>query len=138
MKQDAIMRNVKSLLHRRSHVPIVDRRKCAVKKLDEMERNLQLRSEEWGYKTVLLALCIWTVFNIYQAVENGTELNMLPCLILCLSVCVQGFTQIVMKRNMIAGDEDDKEPNRLLQTVVAGIVLVAVILSVGAYFLLKK
>jgi len=39
---------------------------------------------------------------------------------------------------MIAGDEDDKEPNRLLQTVVAGIVLVAVILSVGAYFLLKK
>jgi len=108
-----------------------------MKKTDEMGRNIQLRSEAWGYKTVLLALSIWTVFNICQSLKNGTELKMLPCLILCLSVCVQGFSQIAMKRKMIDGDEEYKEPNKLVQTIVAAIVVITVIIAVGAFFLLK-
>ena len=34
-----------------------------MKKMDEMDRDIQLRSEEWGYKTALLGLCAWTGFN---------------------------------------------------------------------------
>ena len=108
-----------------------------MKKIDEMDRNIQLHSEEWGYKTVLLALCIWTVFNIYQALANGAELEMTPCLVLCLSVCVQGFSQVVMKRKMIADDEEYKEPNKLMQAIISTIVIITLILSVGAYFFLK-
>ena len=108
-----------------------------MKKMDEMDRNIQLRSEEWGYKTILLALCVWTVFNIYRAITNGTKLDMLPCLILCLTMCVQWLSRAAMKRKMIAGDEEYKEPNRLVQAIIAAIVIVVVVLSVGAYFLLK-
>ena len=49
------------------------------------------------YKTALFGLCGWTVFNIYQSITKGIELEMLPCLILCLSISVQGFTQIAIK-----------------------------------------
>lgn len=108
-----------------------------MKKMDEMDRNIQLRSEEWGYKTVLLALCAWTLFNMDQSLVNGAKLEMLPCLILCLSICVQWFSQIAMKRKMIAGDEEYKEPNKLVQAIVVAIVIVAVVLSIGAYFFLK-
>ena len=53
-----------------------------MKKMDEMDRDIQLRSEAWGYKTALLGLCAWTGFNIYQALVVGGKLEMLPCLIL--------------------------------------------------------
>ena len=108
-----------------------------MKKMDEMDRDIQLRSEEWGYKTALLGLCAWTGFNIYQALIGGGKLEMLPCLILILSVSVQGFAQTAMKRNMIAGDEEYKEPNKLVQGVILAVVTVIVLLAVGVYFFQK-
>ena len=108
-----------------------------MKKMDEMDRDIQLRSEEWGYKTALLGLCAWTGFNIYQALVVGGKLEMLPCLILILSVSVQGFAQTAIKRNMIAGDEEYKEPNKLVQGVILAVVTVIVVLAVGVYFFQK-
>ena len=37
-----------------------------MKKYDEMERNIQLRSEEVGYKVALIILNLWTIYNIFQ------------------------------------------------------------------------
>ena len=34
-----------------------------MKKLDEMDRNIQLRSEEIGYKVTLLILSVWTFYD---------------------------------------------------------------------------
>ena len=104
-----------------------------MKKMDEMDRDIQLRSEEWGYKTALLGLCAWTGFNIYQALVVGGKLEMLPCLILILSVSVQGFAQTAIKRNMIDGDEDFKEPNKLVQGIFLIIVILIVVLAIGIY-----
>lgn len=108
-----------------------------MKKMDEMDRDIQLRAEEWGYKTVLLALCAWTILNVYQSLTNHIKLDMLPCLILCLTICVQTLSQMIMKRKMVAGDEEYKEPNKLLYAIVAAIVIVAIVLSLGAYFFMK-
>ena len=108
-----------------------------MRKMDEMDRAIQLRSEEWGYKTALFGLCAWTGFNIYQALVGGGKLEMLPCLILILSVSVQGFGQTAMKRNMIAGDEEYKEPNKLVQGVILMVVILIVVLALGVYFFQK-
>lgn len=108
-----------------------------MKKMDEMDRNIYMRSEEWGYKVSLLSLCIWTIFNLYQSIVNKIKLDMLPCLILCLSIFVQSIAQIIIKQKMIAGDEEYKEPNRVLQLIITLIAFVVVILSIGAYFFLK-
>ena len=108
-----------------------------MKKMDEMDRDIQLRAEEWGYKTVLLALCAWTILNVYQSLTNHIKLDMLPCLILCLTICVQTLSQMIMKRKMVAGDEEYKEPNKLLYAIVAAIVIAAIVLSLGAFFFMK-
>ena len=49
-----------------------------MKKLDEMDRNIQLQSQAWGYKFALLSLSGWTLFNIYQKIVNGVKLEMIP------------------------------------------------------------
>ncbi len=108
-----------------------------MRKMDEMDRAIQLRSEEWGYKTALFGLCGWTVFNIYQSITKGIKLEMLPCLILCLSICVQGFAQTAIKHKMIDGDEDFKEPNKLVQGIILMVVILIVVLALGVYFFQK-
>ena len=30
-----------------------------MKKMDEMDREIQLRSMEWGYKAAIVSLCLW-------------------------------------------------------------------------------
>ena len=52
-------------------------------------------------------------------------------------MCVQSFSQLAMKRRMVAGDEEYREPNRLLRTVIMGGIAAAVVVSVGTFFLLK-
>ena len=108
-----------------------------MKKMDEMERSIQLHAEEWGYRTALLSLSAWALFNCWQALANGSEYSPLPALILCLVVCVQGFSQMAMRRRMVAGDEEYREPNKLLRTVVAAIVVIVLVLSIGTYLLAR-
>ncbi len=108
-----------------------------MKKMDEMDRNIQLCSEEWGYKSVLLALAVWTLFNCWQTLVNGAKYNPLPGFVLCFSTCVQGFSQLAIKQKMIAGDEEYKEPDKLLWTVIAAVIIVSIIASVGTYLMMK-
>lgn len=108
-----------------------------MKKMDEMDRNIQLRSEEWGYRAALLALSAWTLFNCWQTLMYDVKYNPLPSLILCFAVCVQGFSQMAMKQKMIAGDEEYREPNKLLRAIIASIVIIVLILSIGTYFLVR-
>ncbi len=108
-----------------------------MKRMDEMDRSIQLRSEEWGYRVASLALSAWTLFNCWQTLMYDVKYNPLPSLILCFAGCVQGFSQMAMKQKMIAGDEEYREPNKLLRTIIASIVVFVIILSIGTYFLVR-
>ena len=44
---------------------------------------------------------------------------------------------MAMKQNMVAGDEEYREPNKLLRTIIAAIVAIVLILSSGTYFLVR-
>lgn len=108
-----------------------------MKKMDEMERSIQLRSEEWGYRVALLMLCGWTLFNSWQTLAYSAKHNPLPSLILCAAVSVQSFVQMGLKQKMVEGDEEYRQPNLLLRSIILSIVVTAVILSAGTYFLVK-
>lgn len=108
-----------------------------MKKMDEMDRNIQLRSEEWGYRSASLALAAWTLFNCWQTLVEGEAYHPLPGLILCFAACVQGFSQLAIKQKMISGDEEYREPNKLLWTILAAVILAALTASVGTYFMMK-
>lgn len=108
-----------------------------MKKLDEMDRTIQLRAQEIAYRVTLVIMSVWTLYNCWQTLANGAPFQPLPGLIVCLSVCVQSFSQMAMKRKMTAGDEEYHEPNKLLWVVLAALAIAAIVLSVGTFFLLR-
>ena len=104
-----------------------------MKNMDEMDRNIKLRSEELGFKVAVLALAIWTLYELWNKLFNGGDNNILPSAIMIVVLCVQRFSEMAMKRKMIAGDEEYKEPNKLLWIIILGVAILAIILSVGVY-----
>lgn len=107
-----------------------------MKKMDEMERNIQLRSEEWGYRTVLTALALWTFYNCWQTLGNGAAYCPLPGLILCFTVCVQGFFQAAIKRRMIAGDDEYREPACFFRIIIGMAAAAAAVLLAGTFLII--
>lgn len=108
-----------------------------MKKLDEMDRTIVLRSRDIAYRVTLLILSVWTLYNCWQTLANGAPFHPLPGLIVCLSVCVQSFSQMAIKRKMTVGDAEYHEPNKLLWVVLSALAIAAVVLSVGTFFLLR-
>jgi len=106
-----------------------------VKKMDEMDRNIRLRSEEYGFKFILLALSIWTLYECYLTFSVGQKFNIVPSWILIGAVLTQGFSEIIMKRKMILGDEEYKEPNKILWSIILSIAIAAIVVSMGFYIL---
>ncbi len=104
-----------------------------MKRMDEMDRNIRLRSQEWGFRAVLIALAVWVLYNCWQTLAKGAPYQPLPMLIMCLGVCVQSLSYMGIKQKMISGDEEYHEPNRLLQTILAALFISVLILAVGTY-----
>lgn len=106
-----------------------------MKKMDEMDRSIQLRAEELAYKTVLGALAGSTCATWLQAFLSKQAPNLMPGLFLCLAVCIQGFTQVLFKQKMVEGDDEYRQPNRFAQVLGVAAGLGAFILFIGVLLL---
>lgn len=102
-----------------------------MKPMDEMDRSIQLRAEEVAYKAVLGALAGSTCATWLQAFLTKQAPDLVPGLILCLAVCIQGFTQVLYKHKMVEDDEEYREPNRPAQVLGAAVALGAFLLFTG-------
>ncbi len=109
-----------------------------MKKMDEMDRKIQLRAEEISYRITLAILSIWTLYNCRQTLVNGEKYNIIPGLVVCLVVSVQSFSQMVMKRKMIDDDEEYREPNKLLWVILGCLAVVAIVLFIGTIFIVRS
>lgn len=109
-----------------------------MKNYDEMDRSIQLRSEEIGYKTALSALSLWTLYNIWQTLANGERFNILPVLISSAAIFVQGIAHAVIKQRMVAGDEEYREPNTAPRMIVLAVAVAGIAVALGSYFLMKR
>ena len=99
--------------------------------MDEMDRSIHLRSEEWGCRVTLLSLCGWALWSSWQTVAGEAPYNPWPALILCSSTVVQGFVRLGLQQRMAEGDEEYQGPNRLLQAAVGAAVAVVLVVSLG-------
>ena len=110
-----------------------------MKKMDEMDRSIKLRSESLGFKAAKVCLAIWGLYESWQTFAAGGQngFNILPAMILVVVVCVQGFSEMFMKRKMTSGDDEYKEPNKFLRIVVAAVVIASVVISVGSFIILQ-
>lgn len=48
------------------------------KRMDEMDRQIQLLSEERGYRVIVLALALWVLYNCWQTFSGGRRMRLCP------------------------------------------------------------
>ena len=106
-----------------------------MKKMDEMDRNIRLRSEELGLKAAVFVLAVWVLIECWRNFSGDGISNPIPMLVLAAVLCVQGFSEMQMKRKMISGDEEYREPNKLLWSIISAIAIIAIIITIGFYLL---
>lgn len=107
------------------------------KQLDEMDRVIKLRAESLGFKVAVLFIAMWTLYESFAALTTGQRLNIAPCLMLTFLYSVEGIYEMVLKGRMIKGDEEYREPNKVLWFILAVIAITAITTSVGSLMILR-
>ena len=105
------------------------------KQMDEMERNIKLQSQSIGFKAALLLLALWTIYENVISYIGKQSSSIIPGAILVISCVVQYLYEQVVKRKMIDGDEEYKEPNKAIWIVIMSFVVVAILVSIGSLLL---
>ena len=102
-----------------------------VSKIDEMDRNILLRSEGLAYKVAVISLSLWVIFSSYKSLVYNFKYNPLPVLILCLTISAQNFSRIYIKNKMVDGDENYGKANKFMEIVVLTVSIFAIIIFIG-------
>lgn len=102
-----------------------------VSKMDEMDRNILLRSEGLGYKVAVMALSLWVIFSSYKSLVYNFKYNPIPVLILCLTISVQNFSRIYIKNKMVDGDEEYGRANKFMEIIALTLSILALIIFIG-------
>lgn len=102
-----------------------------VSKMDEMDRNILLRSEGLGYKVAVMALSLWVIFSSYKSLVYNFKYNPIPVLILCLTISVQNFSKIYIKNKMVDGDEEYGRANKFMEIIALTLSILALIIFIG-------
>ena len=105
---------------------------------DEMDRKIKLLAQEISYRIMLLVLSIWMLYNCWQTLANGEKYNLLPGLILCLAVCIQSVSEMVIKRKIIEGENEYRKFNELIWGILVGCLVVASILIFVGSFIISR
>ena len=101
-------------------------------KPDEMERHIIFKAQRNSYFFLILALLIWSFYESYKVYAYHTTLNLLPCMLLIMSLVIQSLSQLIMTRNAVKDDEDSYETAPLLQIIILICVVVSLISTIGA------
>lgn len=111
-------------------------KKLGFHKMDEMEQHIAFKAQRNAFVFLVIALLIWTLYEAYNVFAFDTMLNPIPCTLLAAAVCIQNFSQLIMMRNAVKDDDDSFETLPLLRIILMVCVVVGVIATVGAAFML--
>jgi membrane protein insertase Oxa1/YidC/SpoIIIJ len=110
--------------------------------LDEMEKNVRMQSERLAYKTALLGLAGWSLFETIMRqffewpTQNSIQQGM-PHYIFIIVLCVQMFSEQRLKRKMTEGEPDFKQPDDPLMQLSLIFAITVVVLSIGLSIFVK-
>ena len=110
--------------------------KLRLRKLDEMERYILFRAQRNAYIFLVVALVAWSFYESYQVYTRHSRLNLVPCLLVTAAALVQTFSQLILTRRAVQGDEDSFETGPLVRIVVLVCVAAGVIATIAAAVML--
>ena len=111
--------------------------KLGFRKMDEMEKDIALKAQRNALIYVLLVLAVWSFYESFKVYTQHTPLNSAPSFLLVTTSFVLIISQLVLQRRVVKGDDEYKGTTPLFKIIIAGIVIAAIIISVGAWLILS-
>lgn len=108
-----------------------------MKKFDEMDKKIRLQAQSLSFRITLFLLALWTICEGCIAFVTKQAPNSIAGYILVIVLVFEGIYEQILKHQMVEGDEEYKEPNKALLTVLAVFVAVALIVTFGSILLFK-
>ena len=107
-----------------------------LRKPDEMERTILFKSQRNAYLFLVFALIAWTFFESYRVYAYHDPLNSFPCLLLAAAALIQAFSQLILTRNAVKGDEDSFETGPLFRIIILSCTAAGIIATIATAILL--
>lgn len=111
-------------------------RKLRFRKPDEMEQAILFKSQRNAYLFLVFALMAWTFSASYRVYAYQEPLNPFPCLLLGSASLIQAFSQLILTRSAVKGDEDSCETGPLFRIIVLACAAAGIIATIAAAILL--
>jgi hypothetical protein len=109
--------------------------KLGFRKMDEMEKNISLKAQRNALIYVLLALAAWSFYESFKTYTQHTSINSIPSFLLVTTSLVLIFSQLMLQKGVIKGDDEYKDDNPLLKIIIIGAIISAIIISIGAWLI---
>lgn len=107
-----------------------------LRKPDEMERAILFKSQRNAYLFLVFALMARTFFESYRVYAYHEPLNPFPCLLLAAAALIQAFSQLILTRNAVKGDEDSFETGPLFRIIALTCATAGIIATIVTAILL--
>ncbi|MEG2094107.1 MAG: hypothetical protein RRY80_07325 [Lachnospiraceae bacterium] len=111
--------------------------KLGFRKMDEMEKNIALKSQRIALVYVIIALLIWSFYETYKVYAYQTTLNILPCFLLVSTSWVLIISQLLLKKKAVKDDSDYQHENPTWKFIVIIILIVGLIVALGSFILVS-
>ena len=103
---------------------------------DEMEQQILFKAQRNAYLFLVFALIAWTFFESYRVYAYHEPLNPFPCLLLAAAALIQAFSQLILTRNAVKGDEDSFETGPLFRIIILSCTVAGIIATIATAILL--
>ncbi|MBN7771797.1 hypothetical protein [Clostridium aminobutyricum] len=107
--------------------------KLGFRKMDEMEMSIALKAQRNALIYVLLALTIWSLYESFKVYTQHISFNSVPSFLLVTTSFVLILSQLVLQKRVVKGDDEYKDPTSILKIIVIGVIVAAIIISIGAW-----
>ncbi|OPX87212.1 MAG: hypothetical protein A4E53_02590 [Pelotomaculum sp. PtaB.Bin104] len=107
--------------------------KLGFRKMDEMEKDIALKAQRNALIYVLLVLAIWSFYESFKVYTQHTSLNSVPSFLLVTTSFVLILSQLVLQKRVVKGDDEYKDTTPILKIIVVGVIVAAIIISIGAW-----
>jgi hypothetical protein len=109
-----------------------------LKKPDEMEKSVHLKSIRLAWVYTVIFLVVWGLVESQTAKINQVSVNTLPIILLITQNFVLIFAQLFFRFRMTRGGNEEKESLlRYIVPVIAVIGIIIVALGLVSYFVMR-
>lgn len=107
--------------------------KLGVRKADEMEKSITIKSIRVAWAYTVLFLFVWSLYESYKSYHFYEAVNLLPGFLLVSQNLILFFSQLFFRNSMVVGEDEEKRT--FFRKTVTVIIIVVTITTILGYLI---